>query len=102
MANSEDVEVLPAPVLAEPALDKIRVEQRAFRRLFGELLRKYPEQYVAIHDGEVVEVGDDKFRVADRAYARFGYIPILVVKVTEEEPVVRIATPRFIQSTQIS
>ena len=89
---------LPAPVLPTPPEDKFRGEQRAFRRLLPELLKTHGDQYVAIHEGKVVDSGSDKLEVAGRAYARFGYIPILVTLVTDQpQPPIRIPSPRVIR-----
>src|ERR1700720_3292371 len=90
------IETLPTPVLPTPPEDKWRREQRAFRRLLPELLKTHRGQYVAIHEGQVVESGPDKLDVASRAYARFGYLPIYVSLVTEEPvPPVRLPSPRL-------
>jgi hypothetical protein len=89
------LDVLPAPVLPEPPEDKWRREQQAFRRRLPELLPTYRNKYVAVHNGEVVESGDDKLAVAGRAYARFGYVPIYVGLVTDQPPPLsRIPSPR--------
>ncbi len=50
----------PAPELPTDADGKWRREQRAFRQLLSELLRTHRGQYVAIHDGQVVESGNNK------------------------------------------
>ena len=92
------VEVLPAPVLPPPIESKWRKEQQAFRRLLPELLRNYPDRYVAIHEKKVVEDGTDKLAVAGRAYARFGHVPIYVSLVTDQPlPVRRIPSPRLLR-----
>jgi Family of unknown function (DUF5678) len=89
------METLPAPVLPSPPEDKFRSEQRAFQELLPELLRTHRDQYVAIHEGRLVESGANQIEVAERAYARFGYIPILVTLVTNQpRPVVRMPSPR--------
>jgi hypothetical protein len=93
-----DTELLPAPILPAPPQDKFRREQQAFHRLLPELLRTHRDQYVAIHEGQVVESGADQIEVAERADARFGYIPILVTLVTDRpRPVVRIPSPRLVR-----
>ena len=90
------VDVFPAPLLPVPAEDKWRSEQRAFRSLLPELLKTHRGQYVAIHQGRVVESGLDKLDVAGRAYARFGYVPIFVSLVTDQQPLpVRLPSPRL-------
>jgi hypothetical protein len=89
-------ETLPAPDLPAGDDDKWRREQRAFRRLLPELLATHRGRFVAIHEGRVVESGDDKIDVARRAYARFGYVPIFVSLVAEPPAVpVRVPSPRL-------
>jgi hypothetical protein len=91
------VETLPAPVVPTGGENKWRREQQAFRRLLPDLLKSNPNQYVAIHEGKVVEVGSDKLEVAGRAYARFGYVPIYVSLVTDQPLApIRIPSPRLI------
>jgi hypothetical protein len=77
-------ELQPAPQIPVPTEDKWLREQRAFRQLLPVLLTTLKEQYVAIHEGQVVEHGSDKLDVAKRAYARFGYVPIFVGRVADE------------------
>ena len=96
------VETLPAPVLPTPPEDKFRSEQRAFQRLLPELLKTYRDQYVAIHEERVVDSGSDQIEVAERAYARFGYVPILVTLVTDEpRPIIRIPSPRLLRNRDL-
>jgi hypothetical protein len=89
------LDAAPAPVIPVPKRDKWRTEQAAFRHQLSALLKSYRDQFVAIHEGKVVESGPDKLAVAGRAYARFGYIPIYVSKVTDEpQPVSRVPSAR--------
>lgn len=88
------LDTLAAPLLPVPE-NKWRREQQAFRRLLPELLKTHSRQYVAIHEGQVVESGSDKLEVAARAYACFGYVPIYVSLVTDQPlPLVRLPSPR--------
>ena len=89
------IETWPAPDLSARHDDKWRREQRAFCDLLPGLLHTNPGQFVAIHEGRVVESGDDKLEVARRAYERFGYVPILVTRVAGGPSApVRIPSPR--------
>ncbi len=89
------IETLAAPDLSAPLDDKWKREKEAFRQLLPELLRTHLDEYVAIHEGRVVESGVDKLEVARRAYERFGYIPILVSRVIAGPSApVRIPSPR--------
>lgn len=93
----EPVELLPAPSIPTQPVTKWRSEQLAFRRLLPELLKSHPNQYVAIHDGRVVEFGLDKLAVAQKAYDRFGYQPIYVSLVTDASPLpIRLPSPRMV------
>ena len=91
-------ETWPAPDLSTRDDDKWRREQRAFHDLLPGLLRTNPGQFVAIHEGQVVESGDDKLAVARRAYDRFGYVPIFVSRVAAGPPVpARVPSPRRLE-----
>jgi hypothetical protein len=57
-------------------------ERDAFRALLPSLLAEYDGKFVAVHEGKVVDSGDDQIAVARRCYAKFGYIPIYVGKVS--------------------
>jgi len=76
-------------------MSKFDRERLAFARLRPELLLRFRDQFVAIHEEKVVGVGDDLRQVAFEAYGRFGYVPIYVDLVTDK-PVrpVRIPSPR--------
>jgi hypothetical protein len=96
------IETFPAPVLPSPPEDKFRRELQAFHRLLPELLRTHPDQYVAIHEGQVVQSGADQIEVAECAYARFGYIPILVTLVTDRpRPVIRVSSPQLLRNKDL-
>jgi hypothetical protein len=91
------IETLPAPVLLDRTEGKWGEERQAFCRLLPELLAAHRGQFVAIHEGKVVESGEDKIEVALRAYSRFGYVPIFVSRVEEQPgPAVRIPSPRLV------
>ena len=64
-------------------LDALEREQQTFERLKPELLRTHQGQWVAIHQGEVVEAGQDRSQVLDSVYDRFGYVPAYVQLVDE-------------------
>jgi hypothetical protein len=90
-------DVLPAPTLPVAPEDKWHREQRAFHQLLPALLKTHGGQYVAIHEGKLVEAGTDKLDVAGRAYERFGYVPIFVSLVTDQpSPPVRVPSPRLL------
>ena len=90
-------ELLAAPQVdgAPPAANKWEREYRAFMRLRESLLKAHKNQYVAVHEGKVVDSGDDEITLGLRVYAKFGYVAIYVGRVSDDpQPVVRIPTPR--------
>ena len=79
-------EVLPAPEL-EPCVDgmsKWEQECSAYWRLLPTLVSQYRDQYVAIHEGQVVDSGANQAELALQVYRRFGYVPIYVGLVSDE------------------
>ena len=71
-------------------VDKGEREYRAFRRLLPQLLLSHRGQYVAVHDGEVVDFDRDDISLIQRVHARFGYVPIHVGLVTDQPKLSRL------------
>jgi len=93
-----ETDVLPAPQIDwPPPVTKWERERRAFHRLLPSLLATHRDKFVAIHNEQVVDSGDDKIELALRAYDKFGYVPIFVSLVTDvpQRPV-RIPSPRIL------
>lgn len=64
--------------------EKVEKEQAAFERIRPGLLKKYRGQYVAVHNGEVVEHAPDLSTLTKKIFARFGHTPMLRIRVTDE------------------
>ncbi len=76
--------------------NKSQSGRQAFQRLLSKLLRTHRDQHEASHDARVVESGPDQIDVAECAYARFGYIPLLMTLVAgRSRPVVWLPSPRL-------
>jgi len=85
----------PVPPIAVPEkADKFRREQWAFYCMLGDLLKTHRGQYVAVHNGQVVESGADMMDVVTRAYQKVGNVPLFVERVSDEPPPVY-RMPRF-------
>jgi hypothetical protein len=54
------------------------------------LLQTHRGRYVAIHDGQVVDSGDNDIELVQRVHRRIGYVPIYVGMVTDESRVHRL------------
>ncbi|MFN8440948.1 MAG: DUF5678 domain-containing protein [Caldilineaceae bacterium] len=68
-------------------------EHRAFQQLLPQLLQQYPGRVVAIHDGKVIAVGDDRMEVWQRARQQMGNAPV-DVQTVEAHPKVYKVTGR--------
>jgi hypothetical protein len=84
-----------APIPGEN--EKFERERRAFFRLLPELLKTHYGKVVAIHDEQVLVVGDETVPVAMEAYKKVGYVALFVQRVLEKQPVYRLKTPREIR-----
>ena len=96
----DESEILPAPVINVPPRndDKWERERSAFHRLLPNLLTTSPDKYVAIHNESVVETGDSAVETAQRAYAKYGYVPIFIGLVSDRGPrSVRFPSPRVVR-----
>jgi hypothetical protein len=91
-----ETQILPAPSLPviPPTASKWEAERRAFLHLLPSLMSTHRNKYVAVHQGAIVESGDDQTRIALAAYAKQGYVPIYVGLVTDQpSPIARIPSP---------
>jgi hypothetical protein len=61
-------------------------EVATFETLKPELLAQYPNQYIAIYQGQVVGNGDNRLALVKEVYNQFGEVPCYVEKVTLEPP----------------
>ncbi len=81
----------------------LRREQLAFQtKRFWEnhaaLYARYPNQYVAFYNDEVLDYDDDMRQLALRVRAAHGNLPIVIVKVTAEPMIgYQMRSPRLLQ-----
>jgi len=82
--------------IAQLRHDKIRAETAAFEAQYETLLPQYLNQYVAFHNGQVIDHDPDLRTLHLRVFARLGHTPVLLKQVTkspDRELVFR--SPRF-------
>jgi hypothetical protein len=74
---------------------KIAAEQAAYEQLHSELKRTHFGQWVAVHDGQVVDTGTDNVALHRRVLARYGDTAILITQV-EDSPrrEIQVRSPR--------
>ncbi len=59
-------------------LSKGEREAAAFRRMVPILLAQYPNEFVAVHDEQVIDHDADDIALIQRVHSRIGYVPIYV------------------------
>lgn len=74
---------------------KFERERDAFLKLKDSLLGQetYTGKFVAIHQGRIVGVGEDKRELAKNVYAQFGYVAIYIGKVERVRTAVEMPSP---------
>ncbi len=83
--------------LEENLEEEFRREAEAFAKMKRGLLRKesYKGKFVAIYKGDLIDCDKDLGELAKRVYGKFGYVPIYMDKVVEEEEVLEIPSPEI-------
>lgn len=65
---------------------KIRAEAGAWRSLPPTIRRSYGDDFVAVHNGEVVDHEADRLTLYRRVRMRFGDIPVLITPASASSP----------------
>jgi len=76
-------------VLIQQVHDAFEREVAAFDRMLPELLQEYCGRVVALHNGQVVEVGDSKEEVSERVHQQLGDVIIYVQRVSEHPRIIK-------------
>lgn len=96
---------LPPPVVDLPAPPRTKWEREyaAFQQMLPRLLMTHRGKYVAFHEGQIVDTGDDKLELAMRVLAKVGNGAIHIGLVTAESlPVARSGVRREISLAAMS
>lgn len=81
-----DGDVYPNP----EAVKYLQHQENLFDQDKEYLLRHYLHEFVAFEDGEVLDHDHNEAKLAERVYTAYGYRPILIRRVVEKEPVLRV------------
>lgn len=80
---------------------KINQEQQQYEAQHSTLLKHYSGQYIAMHQGAVVDHDGDRVVLRRRVRARFGDIPVLITPVlTEARQIITVRSPRLLEAGQ--
>lgn len=92
---------IPVEALIPPPRNKWEREYRAFQRLLPELLKTHRGKYVAIHEEQVIDSGDDRLELIFRVLPNVGGVSVHIGHVTEEaEPIFRSGLLRVISASE--
>ena len=83
--------------LENSALRKLQDETIAFEQIHGQLVTRYLGEYVAMHNGVVIDHDPDVRTLHLRMRAKFGQMPILLRQVTEavKLPLLVVRSPKL-------
>lgn len=82
--------------LFQEAERKIDREEQHYHAQHAELLRKYVGQFIAMHEGQVIDSDTDELAVFLRVRERFPMIGVLIKRVTDHpDPVWMVRSPRI-------
>jgi hypothetical protein len=82
------------------ALDQVFEKNRnSFLKLKEALLseKDYVNKFIAIIDGEIVDSDYDRSTLAERVYARCGYVQLFIGKVTKQKRYRHLPSPRRVR-----
>lgn len=76
---------------------RIEEEREAFLKIRDKLIRDplYTGKYIAVFQGAVVGFDEEKERLAETVYGKYGYVPIYIDKVAPSERRVEIPSPEL-------
>ena len=82
--------------LAQLRREKIKIEREAFEQQKPALLAQYLGEYVAVHEGQVIDHDPDLRTLHLRVFTHLGHTPVLLKQVTAEpERELMFRSPRF-------
>lgn len=82
--------------LREEASKKISQEEQYFRQQLSQLLAEYADQYIAMHNGQIIDSDANELELYLRIREKYPYTGILLKKVTPQtEEVWHVRSPRI-------
>ncbi|MBS7645987.1 MAG: hypothetical protein QXR65_08160 [Candidatus Bathyarchaeia archaeon] len=78
---------------------RLEEEREAFLRMRDELIKdpRYAGRYIAVFRGAVVGCGEDKGKLAEEVYGKYGYVPIYIDRVSRDERRVEAPSPEAVR-----
>lgn len=83
-----------------PKREQMEAEQAAFEEMRPALQARYRGEFVAIHEGKMVDHDNDEVNLLKRVQAQFPDQLVLIREVTEEPlPMLHFRSPRFVRDS---
>ena len=79
---------LPAMEIEQKKTTEREREKQAFHRLHSDLWQKYPQEYVAVYDGEIVDHDVNRAALLERIDNQYPDVFVLIRQVREEPEIV--------------
>lgn len=77
---------------------KMQEQVAAFEAMHAELWQTYPHQYVAFHEGQLIDHDDDKIALIMRIDEQYpGKVVMIRQVMAELPPVLRVRSPRLVR-----
>ena len=96
--NEALVEAFPS-VHVNPQRDLMEREQAAFQAQHSQLLKKYPDKYIAMFQGEVIDHDDDRVALVTRIDNSHPHHVVLIKFVTDQpEKIINVRSPRLLKN----
>ncbi len=94
--NKRLIQLQSLEYVSNITLQDFRKEQQAFYSMREQLKKEYPDKYVAIHGGHVVDSDIDESALIDRFFNKFGNVPVYIDK-PEKKRLIKMRSPRLIK-----
>lgn len=96
LAHEPEAELKP-----DARLIQIEREQHAFETQHVDLLKQYAGQYIAMHEGRVVDHDADRASLGRRVRARYGNETLLITPVLEQvHREIRVRSPHSVKGVE--
>jgi len=82
----QDYKAWKAAQTPKPRYPEFEAEVSAFERLKPDLLTTHKDKVVAIYQGKVIEVGEDRMDVLGQVIKNYGYVQCYIEQVIPETP----------------
>lgn len=92
-ADSSSLVFAPPAARESPMERAYKQEKAAFERLHPALRREYEGQYVAVHNGRVVDADPDRLTLVRRFFDRHGDVSVFIGYVGRRQRPSRAVTP---------